>query len=185
MNKLLLTTALISMSLGTAQATVFGSTDNSINNKATGVGVGIGKADASSSSTSNSGAVSSVVDKSTTMLTANPEQNLNIEAPDMGDMVPNVYAPSLTTGVCMGSVSGGGSGSGFGISFGSTVNDEECQLRMNSIRLQQLGMDKASVLIMCQVPSTKLALEQSGFYCPSIENDKKTSHAPTAPWVKR
>jgi hypothetical protein len=83
------------------------------------------------------------------------------------------FAPALTSGVCMGSASAALGTQVFSIGGGSTTIDEECQIRYNSIRLEQLGMRDAGVLIMCQVHTAKLALEQSGFMCPVKEEDQK------------
>jgi hypothetical protein len=109
----------------------------------------------------------------------NSGASVNVEATDGSDYAPPVYAPSLTTGICMGSVSGGLSAPGFGISGGGTTIDEEYQLRYNSIRLEQLGMKDAGVLIMCQVETAKLALEQSGFLCPVVEDSKSSNSTAT------
>ena len=97
--------------------------------------------------------------------------NYVTQATDGRDWAPPVSAPSLTTGVCMGSVSGGGSGAGFGISFGTTVVDKQCQIRYNSIRLEQIGQYEASTVILCQVLSMRIALKQSGYKCPTVKND--------------
>lgn len=179
-----------------------------------GVGVGVGQGgDASSNATggnavavggSVNNSVSNKVDNKNTNVNSNVSKNtnsnsnassnsnnsgasVNVEAADYGDLAPPVYAPSLTTGICMGSVSGGLSAPGFGISGGSTTIDEECSIRYNSIRLEQLGMTEAGVLIMCQVPTAKLALEQSGFLCPVVgkEPSKAKKNVGTGPvWEK-
>ena len=87
-------------------------------------------------------------------------QNVNYSEVRQYKNTPAVMAPDLTTGICMGSVTGGGSGAGFGLSFGTTVNDEECQIRRNAIALHQLGHDAAAVTILCQIESIKLAYAQ-------------------------
>jgi hypothetical protein len=97
----------------------------------------------------------------------NIQDNSTYEATDGHDWAPAISAPGLTTGTCLGSASGGLSIPGGGLTFGSTKTDEECQLRYNSIRLSELGMKKAAVVIMCQVETAKKALEQTGFVCPN------------------
>ena len=102
------------------------------------------------------------------------------EATDGRDWAPAVSAPNLTTGICMGSISAGGSGAGFGLSFGKTITDEECQIRYNSIRLEQIGQVDASTVILCQVRSMKIALRQSGYECPDRKHDDDINSAPSA-----
>jgi|13_taG_2_1085334.scaffolds.fasta_scaffold135182_1 hypothetical protein len=80
---------------------------------------------------------------------------------------PTITAPNLVTGVCLGSASGGLSTPAGGLTFGSTTVDTECQIRYNSIRLEQLGMEDAAIVIMCQVESAREALELSGYACPN------------------
>ena len=96
-------------------------------------------------------------------------QTVNIDnsakGSDLDDMVPDAYAPSIGTGTCMGVVSGSVAVSGFGVAGGGSVNDEECQLRYNSVRLEELGQDEAATQIMCMIPAAKQALEVAGFQC--------------------
>lgn len=89
------------------------------------------------------------------------------EKTEVKPSAPNITAPNLTTGVCLGSASGGLSTPAGGLTFGSTTVDTECQIRYNSIRLEQLGMGDAAIMIMCQVESAKEALELSGYACPA------------------
>lgn len=96
------------------------------------------------------------------------DDNSTYKATDGRDWAPQVNAPALTTGVCMGSASGGISGPGIGLSFGATTVDEECQIRYNSIRLEQLGLATPAMLIMCQIPTARLALQQAGNICPDV-----------------
>lgn len=189
--RLTILAAALSLSfLGTANATLFGgdTTNNVTNNNPTA------NAGAAASSSSNSTAVSGSVsgasasNKSTLNNRSNVSSNnqsgasVSVEATDGNDYAPPVYAPNLTTGICMGSASGGLSVPGGGLSFGSTTTDEECQIRYNSIRLEQLGMDAAGVVIMCQIQSARLALEQTGYACPAAPsastNDNRGSMKP-------
>lgn len=54
----------------------------------------------------------------------------------LSDMVPNVFAPSLTAGsnLCAMSLSAGGSASGWGITLGGTYESSECNVR-DSLRV--------------------------------------------------
>ncbi len=81
------------------------------------------------------------------------------------NQVGTIGLPSLTTGLCLGSMSIGGGNRWFTLGGGTTTKDEECEIRYNSIRLEQLGQYEASTLILCQVPSMKQALELTGFDC--------------------
>ena len=95
-------------------------------------------------------------------------QNVSVnETTNVAPSAPNINAPNLATGVCLGSASGGLSTPAGGLTFGSTTVDTECQIRYNSIRLEQLGMSDAAIVIMCQVESAKEALELSGYICPA------------------
>lgn len=60
-------------------------------------------------------------------------ESATTEGSDMNDMVPNVFAPSLTAGsnLCAMSLSAGGSGGGFGITLGGTYESKECNVREN------------------------------------------------------
>ena len=156
-------------------AHAFGGTDNSSR--------------ASSSSRSSSGAMAgasahqaqaAIAGASQQGNTTSVSDNSRYEATDGRDWAPAVSAPNLTTGICMGSISAGGSGAGFGLSFGKTVTDEECQIRYNSIRLEQIGQVDASTVILCQVRSMKIALRQSGYECPDRKHDNDINSAPTA-----
>ena len=101
--------------------------------------------------------------------------DINYESADFGQIVPNVYAPALTTGACMGSASGGASGAGFGLSFGSTVVDEECQIRRNAILLHQLHLQDASHRILCQIESISIALNEVNAGTCYVEEAKKST----------
>jgi len=113
-----------------------------------------------SSSRSTSGAIAAGGKSIAGAVSGGNTQNVNYSEVKQYKNTPAVMAPDLTTGICMGSVTGGGSGAGFGLSFGTTVNDEECQIRRNAIALHQLGHDAAAVTILCQIESIKLAYAQ-------------------------
>lgn len=92
---------------------------------------------------------------------------------DLGDAVPAVVAPSLTTTLsetCMGSTSMGVAGAGFGVSFGSTWKDDACVRRLDSRELRSFGVGLApndAILFhfaakerMCADPKIRAAFER-------------------------
>ena len=87
------------------------------------------------------------------------------EPVDFGEAVPDAYAPSIGTGTCMGVATGAMAVSGFGISGGASVTDEECQIRYNSVRLEELGQKEAATQILCLIPSAFAALAATGYGC--------------------
>ena len=102
-------------------------------------------------------------------------QNITTEnhGSDLGDAVPAVVAPSLTTTLsetCMGSTSMGVAGAGFGISFGSTWKDDACVRRLDSRELRSFGSGLApndAILFhfaakerMCADPKIRQAFER-------------------------
>ena len=94
--------------------------------------------------------------------------NSTVKASDLGKMVPNVMAPSLTTTLtetCMGSTSFGGSGSGFGFSFGTTWRDSACVRRLDARQLaafQDMGTARE---IMCASSIVREAAKRAGRPC--------------------
>ena len=93
---------------------------------------------------------------------------------DLGDTVPDVVAPSIGTGTCMGVVSGAAAISGIGFAGGTSVTDEECQIRYNSVRLDELGQKDAAVQIMCLIPSAHKALAVAGYVCMIGDDVRKS-----------
>ena len=87
------------------------------------------------------------------------------EAVDLSETVPDVVAPSIGTGTCMGVATGAFAVSGIGLAGGTSITDEECQIRYNSVRLDELGEKDAAKQIMCLIPTARLALEVSGYQC--------------------
>ena len=164
---------LILMLAMSANVMAFGDTDNS--SRASSSARSTAMAGASAHQAQGQGQIASQQGNTT-----NVSDSSRYEATDGRDWAPAVSAPNLTTGICMGSVSAGGSGAGFGLSFGSTTTDEECQIRYNSIRLEQIGQLDASTVILCQVRSMKIALKQSGYECPDRKHDNDINSAPTA-----
>ena len=130
----------------------------------------VSRSSSGSSSRSTSGAIAAGGKSIAGAVSGGNTQNVNYSEVRQYKNTPAVMAPDLVTGICMGSVSAGGSGAGFGLSFGSTVNDEECQIRRNAIALKQLGHDAAAVTILCQIPSIALAYSQvKAGICPVAE----------------
>lgn len=75
------------------------------------------------------------------------------EAADLGDSVPTLFVPNLTTsnGTCMGSLSTGIAVSGFGGGFGKTYTSAECNARFNANQLNALGAPDLAMEVMCAV----------------------------------
>lgn len=105
-----------------------------------------------------------------------------------------VAAPvSATNGTCMGSSSAGAQGMTFGVSVASTWKDEGCERRYNSIRLQELGNQKAAMALMCQDPAVRAAMEDVGTPCPPNKAERSAAaeatavaaKEPTDPFVRR
>lgn len=147
------------------------------NATAVGIGVGVGKASSNATASGGNANVSSRntnTNANNNRSTANQGQGQSVEINDSSKIIyednyrapATAFAPALTTGVCMGSASAAFGNQYFSLGGGKTTIDEECQIRYNSIRLEQVGQVDAATLIMCQIESTKLALEQSGFICP-------------------
>jgi len=94
--------------------------------------------------------------------------NSTVKASDLGKMVPNVMAPSLTTTLtetCMGSTSFGGSGSGFGFSFGTTWRDSACVRRLDSRQLAAFNDMGTAREIMCASTIVREAAKRAGRPC--------------------
>ena len=88
--------------------------------------------------------------------------------------VAGLTASNIT---CLGSASVSGVVAGFGIGGGTTVMDDECNVRQISIRFAQLGMDDAAVRVMCQSPAAKLAMANTGYDC-KVDADNAPAQLP-------
>jgi hypothetical protein len=84
----------------------------------------------------------------------------------------------------MGSTSGGLQGAGFGASFGNTWNDVGCDRRYNAQMLQNLGLEKAAVMLMCMDSSVREAMQMAGTDCPGpkVKHAEAVQH--TDPYVR-
>lgn len=92
-----------------------------------------------------------------------------------GMPVNTAVAPSLlSSGVqsCLRSTSNGVQGFSFGISRGAYEQDPLCNLRANSLVLNQLGLKISAVSLMCSDPAVYKALLISGSPCPLVERGK-------------
>lgn len=87
---------------------------------------------------------------------------------------PAVSAPGLTSApeTCMGSTSLGISGPMAGLSFGSTYKNEDCELRMYSKRLQELGQKEAALAILSTNAAVAAALAKTGFKAAWFRTEK-------------
>jgi len=73
---------------------------------------------------------------------------------------------------CLQSVSGGLQLVGFGVSSGKYMQDPECNRRLNSITLSNMGMKVASVSLMCQNAQVWRAMFMSATPCPIIRSGR-------------
>ena len=69
---------------------------------------------------------------------------------------------------CLQSISGGLQLVGIGVSSGKYIQDPECNRRLNSITLSNMGMKVASVSLMCQNAQVWRAMFMSATPCPII-----------------
>jgi hypothetical protein len=115
--------------------------------------------------------------------------SVSIEADQRRLPVATATAPALaaSTGTCMGSSSAGAQGAALGLSFGTTWTDAECDRRYDSIRLQQLGMTEAAMLLMCNKASVREAMDLAGTPCPQPKGTTAEAQPvePTDPIVRR
>lgn len=135
-------------------------------------------------STSNAGSDSRTTIKDVGNSSAS--SNVTVEADKRRIPVATATAPALaaSTGTCMGSTSAGAQGASFGFSVGGTWTDDHCDRRYDSIRLQELGMTEAAMLLMCGKESVREAMKLAGTPCP--EKEVKTESVEyTDPIVRR
>lgn len=105
--------------------------------------------------------------------------SVTVRGSDLGEMVPDAYAPGLATGgddVCLGSMSGGLGLSGIGAMFGLTLVDEHCQTIKAVKLLTSMGRPKAAILRACMDDKMRDAL---GDECPLAE-EKPPSFSSTS-----
>ena len=117
---------------------------------------------------------------------ASASNSVTVEADKRRIPVATATAPALTSanGTCMGSSSAGAQGASFGFSVGGTWTDDHCDRRYDSIRLQELGMTEAAMLLMCGKESVREAMKLAGTPCP--EKEVKTESVEyTDPIVRR
>jgi len=98
-----------------------------------------------------------------------------INGPDLGEAVPDVYAPGLATGgddVCLGSVSGGLGLSGLGAMLGFTLVDDHCQTIKAVKLLTAMGRPAAAVRRACMDDKMRDAL---GDECPAVKEQPPSS----------
>lgn len=87
---------------------------------------------------------------------------------DLGQTVPTVTTPGLSTTLtetCMGSSSGGVGVAGFGISGGSTWSDESCVRRLDSRHLAAIGDVATARELMCNSEEVREAAKRAGRPC--------------------
>lgn len=93
----------------------------------------------------------------------------------------NVYAPALTATDCQGSQSTGVTVLFAGVTNAETNVYSGCHVINGSIRLADVGLQEASVHVMCYDPVYMLAMEATGYDC----GDAKGNSVVTAPKVTR
>lgn len=112
----------------------------------------------------------------------NQTTSVNIAAPraaDLGNMVPDVMAPSLTTSgddMCSGSISGGLGLSGIGAMLGFTFTDEHCQTIKATKLLVTIGRPQAAIRRACMDDRMRDAL---GAECPEPRKEEQPSSLPS------
>lgn len=94
-----------------------------------------------------------------------------------GSQMPasSAISPSLMSSgqqSCLRSITGGVQAIGFGISSGKYMQDEECNRRLNSITLANLGMKVAAVSLMCSDAAVWRALYLSATPCPILKGGR-------------
>ena len=87
--------------------------------------------------------------------------------------VPAMGTTLLTTSndTCMGSTSGSVVMAGFGIGGGSTYVDADCKRLKNAREFWNMGMQAASLALMCTDPDNRQALEVTGYACPTKKGE--------------
>jgi hypothetical protein len=94
---------------------------------------------------------------------------------------PTVYAPSLTASVtetCLGSVSGGVSVIGVGATAAMTIENAECDRRLNAAVAGRMGRMDIAFNLMCQEDSFREASENTDKPCGAVV--PKTAQIPPA-----
>ena len=89
--------------------------------------------------------------------------------------VSTAISPSLMSSgqqSCLKSLSGGLQLMSVGISSGKYVQDAECNRRLNAITLSNMGMNVASVSLMCQNAQVWRAMFMSATPCPIIRGGR-------------
>jgi hypothetical protein len=91
---------------------------------------------------------------------------------------PSVSGPQLITSndTCMGSASGSMNVTGFGFGLGKTYTDHNCVLLKDSRQLWNMGQQRASLAVMCNVPEVRQAFIDSyvpgAYLCPGDKPPK-------------
>lgn len=138
----------------------------------------------SSSATAQGGSASAIGGGATTTVTSNPSQTTSVSVQsgsgggtDLSKMVPDVYAPGLTTSgddMCVGSASGGLTLSGVGALFGMTTRDSHCRMIKGTKLLMQAGMTDAALRRMCMDDEMREAI---GDQCPERKQEPSPSRS--------
>jgi hypothetical protein len=133
---------------------------------------------------SNSHSTSSASNRTNVDSTALVFSSVYVESDKRRIPVATATAPALTAsnGACMGSSSAGAQGAAFGLSFGSTWTDTDCDRRYDSIRLQELGMTEAAMILMCNKPEVREAMELAGTACPDLKQKPQEEKPEAVTW---
>lgn len=124
---------------------------------------------ANSGSTALSGANSTNAGNAQNITFTNPaDSTTTINGSTTIRNVPAMGTTLLTTSndTCMGSTSGSVVMAGFGIGGGSTYVDNDCKRLKNAREFWNMGMQAASLALMCNDPDNRQALEVTGYACP-------------------
>ena len=120
--------------------------------------------------------------------------SVNVAAPGRIP-VATATAPGLTSsgasdinGTCFGSSSAGAQAPGLGVTFGTTWQDDGCDMRYDFYALRAAGHHKAANERLCQKPAIAKAMEAAGTPCApkkaSQTNTRNAEYTGSDPIVK-
>jgi len=132
--------------------------------------------DITNTNTANSGSLSGAAAVNDgNSLSVDASERTTVNGSDLGDRVPDVVAPGLTTTLsetCMGSISLGASFSGFGLGGGKTLIDADCVNRLNAREIARMGHVDVATEIMCENDVVRQAFKLAAKPCLKDQPEK-------------